>query len=374
MNVNLKQEINAFFLECGIDARLSHGKIEKELKKRMGRSRYNRYLDLGDMMRARKAPVMAIYECKNTLQEANLLITLQAEIFVEVSAQIYTIIKPFLCKGATIGDLGCYTGAFLHWLASHHQDCLFFGFDRYPKSVAFTNELNKNSNACGVVWDYTALGQFPSERCDLLVCSFGIDFDLSIVPRYSLDVTNLRYCQGYRVQTKEAYQYFSCWREAINPGGKLVTVLRIPGFDHLLALVDAAMDAGWGLDLASSKRICSDGESFPLLVFLADQEKRVTQKELMAFWHQNDHSPGGNVYTDCRAIERYLSLPNKVVIKEKKVTYPGDGHTMLNIIGRSGDLGYFYRRATTDFTELTIVPHEHIGTLKLIDSEEYFEL
>ena len=357
MDKNLKKEMILFFAECGVESKKTTEAVEKQLRKLMGHHRYEEYLNITDQVHAETLPIKHTYDCMTTLKEANTLITHQAKIFVDVSAHLYTFIKPLLKSGLTVGDLGCYTGVFINWLASKHSECNFVGFDASIKHVNFAREMNKNPNTKFSVWDYTVPNQIGLEPCDVLVSTFGIDFDSKVKCKYPLDIDNPRKYPSYIAYSKEAYSYFHCWREVIKTEGKLIAVLRIGDIDHLLAVLDAATNAGWGIDLSNSKRIESDDEIFPLLTFTTDNPVQISQEALANWWGKEGKSNGlpDNCYEGWSAKKKYQSLPNKVVIKEKTQTYL-DGHTMMNIIGISDDIAYSYSRATTGLIELKTVP------------------
>ena len=347
--LNLKKEIAESFLKCGINSSMDT---------------YAEYLKVTEAVHEGEIPIKYTYNCANTLKEANTLITHQGEVFVDVSTHIYTALKPLLKERIIVGDLGCYTGVFINWLASKHPECNFLGFDSEPKIVGFAKEQNPLPNTKIHQWDYTAPSRYRFPYCDILVSSFGLDFNTGVTRVYSLDADDLRNCPGYKYNTNEAYYFFHCWREAIKPGGKLIVVLRIGYFDRLIGILDAAVDAGWNFDSANSKRISSGSQGFPMLIFNAEKPVQLSQKAMIEWWLREYETPQSFEphCIGCTALTRYQSLPNKIVIKENAETFP-DGHTMTNIIGRSDDIAYSYSRATTGLIELKTVPITKINSL-----------
>ena len=362
--LNLKKEITESFLKCGIDSSMDTYAVELHLKSLMGNKRYTEYLKVTEAVHEGEIPIKYTYNCANTLKEANTLITHQGEVFVDVSTHIYTALKPLLKESIIVGDLGCYTGVFINWLASKHPECNFLGFDSEPKIVGFAKEQNPLPNTKIHQWDYTAPSRYRFPYCDILVSSFGLDFNTRETRLYSLDADDLRNCPGYKYNTNEAYYFFHCWREAIKPGGKLIVVLRIGYFDRLIGILDAAVDAGWNFDSTNSKRISSGSQGFPMLIFNAENPVQLSQKTMIEWWLREYETPQSFEphCVGCTALTRYQSLPNKIVIKENAETFP-DGHTMTNIIGRSDDIAYSYSRATTGLVELKTVPIAKIETL-----------
>ena len=363
----LKDEIISFYTKCGINFTKDPNKIDLQLKKLMGLSRYKNYLDTTEKVHKGLIPIHYTYHCMNTRLEANTLISHQAEVFVDVSEQIYNEIKPLLNKGMKVGDLGCYSGVFINWLAKKHSECDFLGFDCTIKAIDFANEQNKSEpNTKFVIWDYTLPSRYKLKPCDLLISSFGIDFNHQGEDHlYSTDVNDLRNCKAYIHQTNEAYYFFHCWREAIKPSGKLVVVLRIGNINHFIPVIDAAIDAGWKFNLESSKRFESGSERFPLLVFSAETPIQISQKDLISWWRKYELTPNvKDTFSCCTAIEMYQSLPRKIALEEKTETFDRN-HTKVTQLGSSENLGYCFARATNGFTELKIAPIAKIKTLKL---------
>ena len=363
----LKKEIISFYTKCGINLTKDPNKLDRQLKKLMGSSRYKNYLDTTEQVHNGIIPIHYTYNCMNTLLEANTLISHQAEVFVDVSEQIYNELKPFLNKGMKVGDLGCYTGVFINWLATKHPECDFLGFDCTIKAIDFANEQNKSAtNTKFVIWDYTLPSRYKLKPCDVLISSFGIDFNHQGADHfYSTDVNDLRNCKAYIPQTNEAYYFFHCWREAIKPGGKLVVVLRIGNINHFIPVIDAATDAGWKFNLESSRRFDSESERFPLLVFSAETPIQMPQKDLISWWRKHELSFNTNdTFSCCTAIEMYQSLPGKIALKEKTEVF-NRNHTKVTRLGSSGNLGYCFVCATNGFTELKIVPIAKLKSLIL---------
>ena len=366
MSNQSKSDFASFCLENGIDPQKTPEAVEKRLKRLMGKNRYEKYLDTTDHVHAGLLPIKHTYDCMNSLEEANCLISHQAEIFVNVSFAVYLKIKDRLIPGLQVGDLGCYTGIFVKWLASKYEDSRFLGFDLSKKHINFSKQSNSLPNLNFTVWDYSKTGSYLAQPCDILLSVFGIDFDPASSDNWSLDSSNLRDCPAYIEKCKEAYGYFNSWKEAIKPEGILVAVLRIPSVNHLISCVDAASKAGWKFDLNSSMRVTSDEESFPLMVFhvSGSEENSFSQESLLDWWEYNYPSSSKSV-DEIQYIKKWNMMKDKTVIKESTKTYP-DGHTMICLIGKSGEIAFSYSRATTGFTRLKIVPADQLESLQFI--------
>jgi len=89
--------------------------IEKRLRKLMGKARYSTYLDLDDMYHAGLETIDALYEQLQTLEEANTLMSHQAEPTLKVGAALYESSVPYRAPGMHVCEFGCYTGAFTSW-------------------------------------------------------------------------------------------------------------------------------------------------------------------------------------------------------------------------------------------------------------------
>jgi SAM-dependent methyltransferase len=249
---------------------------------------------------AGRLPKQAQYQLLETPAEANTLVSLQSKVFLDVSAILYQAVSPHIRPGTRVADLGCFTGALVSWVAENHPDCAVVGVDSNRKAIQFARELAKQPNATFAEWDYAQAGPCPVQPCDILLSTFGVDFSHHIEgARCSLDVSDLRNSDYYRSRREEALPYFRCWKQAAKPEAALLAVLRVPGIDPCLALVDAANDAGWALDLPNSGHVRVDEERFPVFNFRAGPSTQPpTQTQLLGWWGEEEMGTVFNL--DCR--------------------------------------------------------------------------
>jgi hypothetical protein len=182
----------------------------------------------------------------------------------------------------------------------------------------------------------------------------------------SLDVSDLRKSDYYRVRKEEALPYFRCWKQAARPEAVLLAVFRVTGIDPCIALVDAAHEAGWGLDLAKSGHVRVDEERFPVFNFQAHPSTQPpTQNELLGWWGEEEMSTDFNAtYKDPFALVLFQALGEKVVLETREKTY-GDGHTMRKIIGTCGPFAFLFTTATTGYADLRLVPLRQVRSLSI---------
>jgi hypothetical protein len=203
--------------------------------------------------------------------------------------------------------------------------------------------------------------------CDFLLCTLGIDFNHEAERRHSsLDTADLRNCDRYRFRKEEALPYFTNWKQAAKPEAVLLTVLRVTDIDASLALVDAAHETGWALDIANSAHLQVDGERFAVFNFSGGRAAAPPeQDEILSWWAAQDiASTFDETYHDPFAIVLFQALAEKVILKTEVKTYP-DGHTMRKVIGKAGPLGFLFSRATTGRAELKLVPLAQLPSLKI---------
>jgi SAM-dependent methyltransferase len=322
-----------------------------------------------------------VIDCFETPEEANLFINVDCETAAAVGAALYQQMVPFLHAGCSVADLGCFTAGFLAWIAPRHPECTFVGFDCHPKAVQFANQLAARANTTIQLWDYE-LSQLPQvEPFDLLFCSCGVDFGI-IASRlddaspgaFSPDVMRLRDSGAYAAVLGKLQPCFTNWRAIAKPGARLWTVLRLASTEFALAAVDAAHQAGWALDLASSLWITVHKESLPLMSFVAQPGLPLSDDSLITWYGQalpaiDEQS---SITSPEAAIGRYWGLADKQVISIKDFHDP-DGHTMRLELGRAAEQAYLLQRATTGFTHFKLLTAEQAASLQL-DSITWEEL
>jgi SAM-dependent methyltransferase len=364
---NTKNEMVSFFTKYGLQFGKSEQAIAKHLLRLLGQERYDNFLDVTEAAEAGDVPRQALYELMETPAEANTLISIQSKVFLDVSAILYLAISPLIRPGTRVADLGCFTGAFASWVADNHPDCAVVGVDNNSKAIRFACELAKQQNAAFVQWDYSRPGQCPVEPCDFLLSTFGIDFHSHNEEAHcSLDVSDLRNSDYYRARKEEALPYFRCWKQAAKPEAALVAALRVRGIEPCLALVDAAHEAGWSLDLSNSSHVRVDEERFPIFHFQADGSTQPpTQNQLLGWWGEEEMGTVFDAtYKDPFALVLYHALGEKTILETREKTYDG-GHTMRKMIGTCGPFAFLFSRATTGYADLRLVPLGQVLSLRI---------
>ena len=183
---------------------------------------------------------------------------------------------------------------------------------------------------------------------------------------FSLDVMHLRESGAYRAVLDKVRPCFSSWRAIAKSGSRLWTVLRLGSIEFCLAVVDAARESGWMLNLAESQWVATDEQPFPLLAFVARDPEMLDDEVLVAWFGSAptvdpDEFPGATPHLD---VLRYRNLADRVVTATRDFRYL-DGHTMRVEVGTTGDHTYVFQRATTGFTQLQFLTPEQAELIQL---------
>lgn len=351
--------MQSFFAEQGVLFDAKPKEIERALEGVMGKDRYQRYR----LVRA-EGPQHRLYAELDTLHEASIFVRRQAETLLRVSERIYKSVEPLLKSGVRVLDLGSFTGAFAAWVASQHAGCTVGGVDSNAKAVKFAGDGCKLANASFVEWNYAKASSCPVDACDVLVTTFGVDFDPDLNSRHcSLDPTKLRQSAHYRARKGEALGYFSSWKHAAKPEAMLVAVLRVNSLEHCLALIDAAAESGWSWSKERSEHVKVKDERFTAFCFTrSDEASSPAQREVGVWWCDKKIELRSGECRDPLAIVLYEALGAKEILKTKDRSHT-DGNTMRTTIGKTADFGFQFSRATTGYAHLKIVPVKKIARL-----------
>ena len=367
---NTNGEMVKFFSRLGVSTGLPDRTRSNHLKKALGAVRYKKYLAIQDALAQGTAHGDDIYKLITTHEQAVALQNLHPELLLEGSTALYSQILPELKPGCRIADLGTLTGLFPAWIAHKHPDCSVVGIDRLPDSIHLSPEKIKQPNLSFVNWDYSKAGPTPSAPCDVLVCSFGIQFGRQTVgPCSSLQISDLRDCENYRVRLRELTPYFENWRKLATDNALLVTALRITDPDCHLALLDAAANAGWTWTREESSWF-SFSEGFgPILTFRARPSSPVNQDEVLVFWDLVCPAPVVDcTYHDASAALLYQALGEKKIHTQKSTTLK-TGVVVVCEFGTAGPLGYMFARSTGGATHFILVPTTNLPGLIQVFSD-----
>ena len=280
----LKTALRLHLAEYGLRTDLTVREVNARLRGLLGRRRYAAYRAATERYDAGLAGIEEVYLAVRTLAEANLLMSLQGTVTVEANWHIADQCLKHVPRGGRVCELGCWAGSFSSFLATHRPDLQVIGVDQLDVLLFAASRDCQLPNLSFANWDY-ASGSAPQlGRFDALVSSFGLDFDQKVERDYWSGATSCRGSQGYAVCHREAWPYFSNWRQVAQPGAVLFAVLRVGCLGHAVAVVDAATDAGWSFDPHRSKRFGAGDKTLPLLAFVATATGRLDAEKLSGWW------------------------------------------------------------------------------------------
>ena len=344
----VRRQLQEFGLKFGLSAQ----NIDKRLERLMGRQRFQDYVAVLDHSRAAGRPISDVYGLFETLEEANLVMSHQAELILQIAHWLLSQIERVARAGLTIVDLGSWTGILTRLLAVTFPDCRVIGIDRVVPVIALASAAGGAPNVQFLNWDYSRLDGKPDIRADVLVSSLGIDFG-SRLGMHSFDVCALRHSPVYDASLAEFTAYLAAWRAIAEDGAALHAVLRLSDTESLLAFADAAHTSGWSVLLADSTRIVESQESrIPALNLVAGEPvERLAEDEVLSWYGWTDY-PSVD-YTGAQALAIYRSLGERTVARRRSKIFD-DGHTMSVEVGRAGATAYLFARATTGYGELRL--------------------
>jgi hypothetical protein len=354
-------QVRRHLQEFGLKFGLSAQNIDKRLERLVGRQRFQDYVAVLDHSRAAKRPISDVYGLFETLEEANLVMSHQADLILQIAHWLLTQLKRVAQPGRTIVDLGSWTGILTRLLAVTFPDCRVIGIDRVAPVVALASAAYGAPNLQFLNWDYSSLDGKPDIRADVLVSSLGIDFGSRIGMR-NLDVCALRHSPVYNASLIEFMPYLAAWRAIAADGAALHAVLRLSDTEPMLAFADAAHANGWRLLLADSTKIVESPESrIPALNLAAGEPVEPLAEDEILSWYGWTDRPSVD-YAGAQAIAIYRSLGERTVALNRSKTFD-DGHTMSVEVGRAGTSGYLFARATTGYAELRLAGLREINNL-----------
>lgn len=283
----LKHSIRSFMASEGYLFDTPLKKIERKLAAHMGKEEYDHYCDVADQMRAGEVGIAELYRCVNSLAPAHLLFSHQASLSMDVYAAMAAALSELNPAPESILDCGCGTGVFTRWLAEHFPAAQVTGCDREEHFVRIASERQSTANFRA--WNYEASTPSPTLFEALIAC-LGIDFPHVDYPQLE-DGHSWRSSNHYRERLAYLTPIFRAWRSCAVDEGMLLTILRVPGPDEFLPLIDAATTAGWKFDQDHFERIfLGSGERMPFCRFTAAEPNMVSEIEILLRWQLADGS------------------------------------------------------------------------------------
>ena len=282
-----KTALRRHLAEHGLRTDLTVREVNAQLRGLLGRRRYAAYRAAAERYDAGLAGIEEAYRAVRTLAEANLLMSLQGTVTVEANWNLADQCLQHAPRGGRVCELGCWAGSFSSFLATHRPDLQVVGVDQLDVLLDAASRDCQLPNLTFANWDY-ASESAPQQlgRFDMLISSFGLDFNQKVERNYGFSPTSCRGSRGHDVGYHEARPYFEHWREVAVAGAVLAVVLRVGCVGHAVAVLEAAADAGWSVQLNRSHRFQAGDEKFPLFVFAAggDKVQQVDETAVMRWW------------------------------------------------------------------------------------------
>ena len=370
--MSTQEEIKAFLISQGFSRETG----TERMSARMGPTRYPKFLELYEecieMDNGRE-----LFQFLETPQEFNLYFRIWADVTLEIGAALYAKLNPLLCPGTHVADLGRFSDGYLAWLATKNPGCVYVGFDHLGTSLDITQEVTQMRNLSLVSWDYTNAPPLDVPKFDVMYTILGIEFGhLSWDLDRSIDVTRLTDCDAYRTYLEHCRPYFASWKAIATDDARLYAVLSLGSLEHYLAVVDAAQEAGWTLDVADSCRTGDDyfdeeeddephGEGFDILSFTAGKKEPASRRQIIEWFSYLDPEDSYFMIGTGRSIvAAYLGLENKRPTATRDFEEDNGIKTRVET-GVAGDSGYVFTRASDGQALLQFVPPDVVDPFDL---------
>ena len=244
MNHDTKEDFCRHLTHLGFEIGAPSQWVQQKFRRHVSEERFNQFIKLTQGPRGGKYED-AIYDFFADLVEANLFRSMDPDITLDTSYQLYQMCRPLIAKGAHVVELACWTGGLASFIAAGHPQCTVTAVDRAAKIISLNKSTHKLLNLDFHTWDYRADKPPEIPAADVLLCGLGTmnGPDGGYEDGHQ---KGIRDSAGYRQHKVEAKGYFQNWRAAAKQGATLLAVLRMTStFGRFLAYLDAATEAGW---------------------------------------------------------------------------------------------------------------------------------
>ena len=342
-----KEDFLRHMTQLGFELEASREWVSKKFRRLLGEARFAEFKQAGAGLGSAEGS-NKVYELVRNMTEANLLRSVDPDVTADTSYHLYRLCKPHLVPGATVTELGCWTGGLASFIAALHPRCEISGVDRVAHIINLNAEGHKLPNLHFYCWDYRNPKPQEVPPGDVLLCGLGIDN----TPGGDYEVPapeSIRQNSGYKRQKADAAPYFRQWRHASKEKGILYAVLRVVTFGRFIAFLDAAQEAGWTalLERCDTVVIETAGETLPCLVFEARQSARVPQQNLLALFIRLSmkKANGALKLEGAYALALYESFREKQILETS--TFREKSVLSHDEIGTNGSFGYVFRHDAT---------------------------
>ena len=186
--------------------------------------------------------------------------------------------------------MGCGTGNLLRFLRANFTEVKLRGLEEEASLVTIAQAAASDIPVTKT--DY--LNAVPDHQYDAVICNFGFDlhrFTPSRTPHSDETIGETTFFPGCSNDFATQFSaYVGSWRAWGTAKAELFLTGRLPNFTYTRAVILAAADHGWQVDLERSQYLRVRGiggrvENFPVMVFVSKEidqtQNLVAQAELM---------------------------------------------------------------------------------------------
>ncbi|TXI42846.1 MAG: class I SAM-dependent methyltransferase, partial [Nitrosomonas sp.] len=337
-------DFESFLRRDGFHLNIGPEEAREQMREVFSTTTWDRFQELMEIRKERPYTSEELYTVPETLQEAALLFSPMSPVVSACGQQLWRTLKEHLSPGIKVADMGCGIGSWTRWMAEHHPNVGFVGFDGHHGLLNIASEANQLNNCQFVECEYgdlsKAYGQF-----DVVASLLGIDFEpgpFNPNPEELMADTATEYAITRFYQRTFASAAAS-WRKVLQPKGCVMAVLRLSCFEAWYGCLAGAMAEGLRFNPQASSCIAVGKQRFPLLVFEAtDSIEMLDMDSLLTWWaERTGASADAQVLLDAAALWRYRSLKDKKILEETEEQYE-DGHVMRKETGIAEGVGYVY--------------------------------